>query len=248
MAFKSVEEFNEDRYHGKFRLVNNKDNAYVIFLYRNKRDELEADAHYINSADYSGYVHCLGKGCPACAKGLRVQKKIFVPLYNIKQNDVAQDRIEFWDRNITFDRQLDQDVFNNYPNPSACIFRITRNGEAGDKDTKYTIQATNNNNLCSYDDILAKFNAKMPDYYSEVIREFSAAELAEMLQNTSGSSSNADLPDFTPIPRAGYQSSIPNTFVSASDAVTVNPNDTSVDDILISNDDVDNEDFPTPDF
>ena len=217
MAFKSVEQFNDDRYHGMFRLVNNGDNADVIFLYRSKKDELVADAHYIKSADYSGYVHCCGKGCPACAKGIKVQSKLFIPLYNLKQNGTNQDKIEFWDRNVSFDKQLDQDVFSKCANPSEYVFNIKRNGESGDIETKYAIRATYNNNFCSYDDILAKFNAKMPDYYSEIIKEVSISELADMLQNSDSKSS--DLPEYTPIPRAGYQSSIPDTFVSASDAV-----------------------------
>lgn len=214
MAFKSVEEFNDSRYHGMFRLINDKDSADVIFLYRSKRDELVADAHYIKSANYSGYVHCCGKGCPACAKGIKVQSKLFVPLYNIKQNDVIQERIEFWDRSINFDKQLEQDVFSKFADPSEYVFRITRNGMAGDKDTRYSIQATNRNAFAPYDAILAKFNAKMPDYYSEIIKEFSISELADMLQNTGDAAT--DLPEYTPIPRAGYQSSIPNTYVNIS--------------------------------
>lgn len=214
MAFKSVEEFNDSRYHGMFRLINDKDSADVIFLYRSKRDELVADAHYIKSANYSGYVHCCGKGCPACAKGIKVQSKLFVPLYNIKQNDVIQERIEFWDRGINFDKQLEQDVFSKFADPSEYVFRITRNGVAGDKDTRYSIQATNRNAFAPYDTILAKFNAQMPDYYSEIIKEFSISELADMLQNTGDAAT--DLPEYTPIPRTGYQSSIPNTYVNIS--------------------------------
>ncbi len=214
MAFKSVEEFNDSRYHGMFRLINDKDSADVIFLYRSKRDELVADAHYIKSANYSGYVHCCGKGCPACAKGIKVQSKLFVPLYNIKQNDVIQERIEFWDRSINFDKQLEQDVFSKFADPSEYVFRITRNGMAGDKDTRYSIQATNRNAFAPYDAILSKFNAQMPDYYSEIIKEFSISELADMLQNTGDAAT--DLPEYTPIPRTGYQSSIPNTYVNIS--------------------------------
>ena len=63
MAFKSVEQFNDDRYHGLFRLVNDGDHADVIFLYQSIKDMLVAQAHYIKSADYSGYVHCCEQGC-----------------------------------------------------------------------------------------------------------------------------------------------------------------------------------------
>ena len=217
MAFKSVDAFNEERYHGKFRLPNDGDTAEVIFLYRSRADELQVNAHYINSAKYTGYVHCCGVGCPACAKNFRVQNKLFIPVYVLKQNGIPQDNIEFWDRQIKFDTQLEEAVFSNYPNPSEYVFRITRKGVSNDRDTRYFIQATNKNNFLAYDAILAKFNAQMPDYYSEIIREYSSSELAMLLQNSG--SAVSDLPEYTPIPRAGYESSLPNTFVDASEAV-----------------------------
>ena len=65
MAFKTAREYNEDRFGGLFLLRNDGDYADVIFLYRSLDDVLIADTHYIKSADYSGYVHCCGRGCPA---------------------------------------------------------------------------------------------------------------------------------------------------------------------------------------
>lgn len=209
MAFKSVEQFNDDRYHGLFRLVNDGDHADVIFLYQSIKDMLVAQAHYIKSADYSGYVHCCEQGCPACSKGIRVQTKLFIPVYNIDK-----DEIEFWDRNMKFEPVMEQSVFNRFPNPSEFVFRITRHGAPNDINTTYSIEAVGKNAIGPYGVLLAKFNTKMPDAYSAVIREVTASQLATMLQNTSESSSN--MPDYTPIPRAGYQSSIPDTFVDVS--------------------------------
>ena len=83
MGFKSVTSYNEEKFNGLFLLRNDGDSADVIFLDRNIDDVLVADTHYVKSADYSGYVHCCGKGCPACAKGIRIQTKLFIPLYNI---------------------------------------------------------------------------------------------------------------------------------------------------------------------
>ena len=219
MAFKSVEQFNDDRYHGLFRLVNDKDFADVIFLYGSKKDALVADAHYIRSAEYSGYVHCTGRGCPACAKGIRVQNKLFIPLYVLKQNGDPKEEIQFWDRSVKFEPQLDKDVFQRFPNPSEYVFRITRKGVPNDVETKYEIAGLFNNNVISYDGILAKFNAKMPDYYENIIRDIPADKLAVMLQNAGSGTASSDMPDYTPVPRAGYQSSIPDTFVNAAEAV-----------------------------
>ena len=222
MAFKSVEEFNEERYEHLFRLINDGETADVIFLYRSKKDMLHADVHYIKSADYSGYVHCLGKGCPVCAlkkddgsARIRVQEKLFIPVYNI-----AKDKIEFWDRNWNngFIAQLDRDIFNIYDNPSEYVFKITRKGAFNDQHTRYSFSAIGTNAVMTYDQILAKFNTAMPDCYENVVKEFSLAELTMMMQNQS-TPTHTDMPAYVPIPRAGYQSSIPDTFVSASDAV-----------------------------
>lgn len=212
MAFKSVEQFNDDRYHGLFRLVNDGDHADVVFLYQSMKDMLVAQAHYIKSADYSGYVHCAGQGCPACGKGIRVQTKLFIPVYNIDK-----DEIEFWDRNMKFEPVMEQAVFNRFPNPSEFVFRITRHGVPNDINTTYSIEAVGKNTTSPYGAILAKFNVKMPDAYEAVIKDASVSELTSMLQN-SGNESASNMPEYTPVPREGYQAAIPDTYVDASEA------------------------------
>lgn len=245
MAFKSVEQFNDERYHNVFRLVDDKESADVIFLYRSKADMLHADVHYLKSTDYSGYVHCIGKGCPVCAKKrsdgsmlIRLQEKLFIPLYNITKG-----RIEFWDRNWNngFIAQLDREVFNIYDNPSEYVFKITRNGEFNSKDTRYTFAVQGKNYVMSYEQILAKFNTKMPDCYEGIVRSCSFSELTDMLQSQQQASSfnTNDMPAYVPVPRSGYQSSIPDTFVNAADAVgSDNPSD---DPILSQFDDTDDK-------
>lgn len=245
MAFKSVKEFNDNRYHNLFRLINDGEYADVVFLYQSMKDMLVAQAHYIKSSEYSGYVHCCETGCPACAKNIRVQTKLFVPVYNITKGV-----IEFWDRTIKFEPQLEQDVFNKFPNPSEFVFRITRHGVPNDINTTYGIVAVGKNTLGSYQAILDKFNAKMPDYYSNIIREVSVANLSAMLQ--SGDSNVASMPEYTPIPRPGYQSSIPDTYVGASDAVATQAAPIEVSEVPdasdIAADIAGDDDLPEPTF
>lgn len=209
MAFKTAREYNEDRFGGLFLLRNDGDYADVIFLYRSLDDVLIADTHYIKSADYSGYVHCCGRGCPACAKGIRVQNKLFIPVYNLTSN-----QIEFWDRSVRFENQLSTDVFEKYPNPSEYVFRITRHGAAGDINTTYQITAVGRNTSESYDAILKKFNIKMPDHYSNIVREYSAAELGHMM-NTNNSDSTDSLPDYQVRPRTVTISDVETPTLSA---------------------------------
>lgn len=198
MAFKSINKYNEEKYGGLFRLPEDGDSAEVIFLYRNINDVLIGDMHYIKSADYSGYVHCCGRGCPACGKGIRVQTKLFIPLYNLTDNE-----IQFWDRGNTFEHQLSNDVFKNYPNPCDFVFRITRHGVRGSVDTTYSIEAIGKNSQESYDQILDKFGIKMPDHYETIAREYDAGTLSSMLTTPANNNSyDGDLPDYSVTPRA----------------------------------------------
>lgn len=209
MAFKTMKQYEEERYGGLFLLRNDHDFADVIFLYRSEEDVLIGDVHYIKSADYTGYVECNGHGCPACAKGIRVQTKLFIPLYNIAENEV-----QFWDRTARFQNQLVHDVFSRYPNPSEYVFRITREGAAGDVNTKYNITAVGNNKLMSYSEILAKNQIIMPDYMEKICRPYSNPELFTIL-NTANESETAS--------QAGWDSNLPNYQVSARKSTTSAP-------------------------
>lgn len=193
MGFKSINDYNEEKYGGLFLLRNDGDYADVIFLYQGMKDALVADTHYIKSAEYSGYVHCCGKGCPACAKEIRVQTKLFIPLFNITDGEM-----QLWDRSIRFESQLNQDVFSHYPNPSEFVFRITRHGAAGDVNTTYQIVAVGKNSATPYDQLLQANGIKFPDFYNQICKEFSVPELFNMLnvQNAASSSSGGDIPSY----------------------------------------------------
>lgn len=198
MGFKKASEFNSARYGNKFILQNDGDSADVVFLYRSEDDILIADAHYIKSNSYNGYVHCCEAGCPACAKNIRVQQKLFIPLYN-----VSSERIEFWDRTPIILPQLTKDIFRNYPNPSEYVFRITRHGESGDRGTRYQIVAVGRNTQ-SYDKLLSNLGAVMPDYYENIIKDASAADISKWLESTTttyGGGNSDSLPEYTPTPR-----------------------------------------------
>ena len=209
MAFKAINDYNEARFGGLFVLRDDGDSSEVVFLYRSAQDCLVADTHYIKSADYSGYVHCCGRGCPACSQGIRVQTKIFIPLYDIKN-----DRILFWDRSIRFEHQLQNDVFSKFPNPCDYVFRITRKGAAGDINTVYEITAIARNTNMPYDAILAKHNIKFPEAYESICRDIPATELSRMIAAkpiTIGTSTESiGMPEYQITPRPAYNASVSN--------------------------------------
>lgn len=211
MAFKKVTDYNAERYGGMFLLKNDGDYADVVILYRNMDDVLMADVHYLKSSDYSGYVHCCGSGCPACARGVRVQNKLFIPVY-----DIASQEIKFFDRSIRFQSVLDEQVFSVAGNPSEYVFRITRHGAANSLDTTYKFTAVGKNPI-SYDEILAKHDAKFPDYYENICRDISPSEMEGMFNAAPRETSEgySELPDYQIKPRvsagANSDSAIPDS-------------------------------------
>lgn len=238
MAFKSIQTYNEERYGGFFRLVNDNDSADVIFLYRGVQDVLVGDVHYIKSADYSGYVHCCGRGCPACGKGIRVQPKLFIPLYNLTTN-----QIEFWDRAVSFETQLKADVFNKFPNPSEFVFRITRHGVPRDLNTKYDISVIGRNSQEPYDEILKRFNITMPDHYETICKSVESNDLYTMLTaSDSVSSASSDLPDYSVTPRTTTSSMVPPVYEPVP-SESMLPTDTSDGDDGEGDDDIDDVKF-----
>lgn len=197
MAFKSLSQYQEDKNGEFFVLPNDGDYADVVFLYRSIDDVLVADVHYISSNSYKGYAHCCGTGCPACnygERGIRLDHKIFIPLYNIQKN-----KIEFWDRSTFFEQVLQKHVFGPFPNPSETVFRVTRHGDAGSRDTKYEIVPVGRNTFKPYDAILSDFNVTFPDYYSTICIEMSSSDMYAALNNSGASS---DLQDYGYVPVA----------------------------------------------
>ena len=199
MAFKTVKSYNEEKFNGLFLLRNDGDYADVIFMYRNEDDVLVANAHYVKSSEYSGYVHCCDRGCPACGKNIRVQTKLFIPVFNITDNE-----LQFWDRGIRFDNQLRHDVFLKCSNPSEYVFRITRHGAAGDVNTTYEITIIGKNSFKSYNQILADYNTSFPAYFDKICKDWSADKLHSVLNSSSDGeySSAADMPNYQVTPRA----------------------------------------------
>lgn len=183
MAFKTMKEYQEQQYGNPFMLRNDGDSADVIILYQSIDDVMIGEAHYIKAADFSGYVQCNGKGCAACGRGLRVQTKLFIPLYNIEANE-----IQFFDRNARFQSVLMDQVFKMYPNPCNFVWRITRHGAAGSVDTTYSFVPIARNTVKSYFDILNQFGITFPEGYGQIAKECPNSEIMELLGGNTAAS------------------------------------------------------------
>jgi hypothetical protein len=209
MAFQKLQDYTENKYGNKLVLANDGDSAQVIFLYRSLDDVLVANAHYIKSQDFSGYVHCLGRGCPACEKNIRQQTKVFIPVYRVDTEELV-----FMERTQKFIPQLQADVFQKFPNPSEYVFTITRHGVSGDINTRYEINVTMKNTKLPYDAILSKCGVKLPDHYETIISDMDASKMRMLISERGNSGSSSDLPDYTPVPRVSVtQQTAPQTAV-----------------------------------
>lgn len=222
MGFKTIDQYSEEKDKGFFTLRNDRDTAKVIFMYRSPKDVLVGDVHYLVTNGYTGYVHCLGAGCPACAKKIRRDTKIFTPLYNIEA-----DQIQFFDRNMKYwEPQLQDDVFKRYgEDATQVIFSITRVGGIGDRNTRYVIQGTNSNNLISYDEICQKFNITFPDHYNAICKDMPAGEMSALLNDSGSNNTNtggvplSSLPAYQISPRgAAPEASLPSALPELPEA------------------------------
>ena len=205
MGFKTIADYNDDRYHGMFLLKNDGDSSDVIFMYPSVDYVMVGNTHYVKSPDYNGYVHCLDKGCPICAKGLRIQPKLFIPLYVVESDEVL-----FWDRSLKFNQVLESEVFSKYPNPIDYVFRITRRGAAGDLNTRYSIQLVGKNTSASYEKICQHLGIEFPDYYETICKSctFDEAQSNLMTDNTPVVDVDA-MPDYKLSPRISSNSEVP---------------------------------------
>lgn len=225
MAFKTLSNYSEQKYGNRLVLQNDGDSAQGIFLYRSLDDVLVADAHYIKSPDYSGYVHCLGANCPACAKGIRKQTKVFIPFYRI---DGENPELVFWERNTKFIPQLQAEVFNKFPNPSEYVFTITRHGVSGDINTRYAVAGVMKSTKLPYDAILSQLGITFPDAYGQIIEDMDKSRMYMMLSSgNSGSSysSASNLPEYTPMPRVHVENINAQSPISVDDIPDASPDE-----------------------
>ena len=223
MAFKKVNDVKAEKNQGRFVLEGNGDTADVIFLYRNSDEMLEATVHFINNPEYKGYIHCLENGCPMCEKGYKARAKLFVPVYVLSQNGIPVNQIQFWERTTKFEHVLEQSIFRTYADPSNYVFRVTRNGNFGDKETTYSIVVSGRNVQLPYDTIMAQNKAVFPDYYENIVKEFDVSTIARWA-NTPAQANNtpADVPEYVATPRASvpaYNTSLPDSILVSGDEV-----------------------------
>lgn len=164
---------------GYFSLKNDKDTAQVRFMYNNIDDVEGYAVHQVDVDDKKRYVNCLREynqpvsDCPFCeAKNFQLAK-LFVPLYDIKD-----DKVKIWERGKKFFSKIGS-ICARYSNPTVVshIFEIERNGKPGDQTTSYEIYETDQDNT-TMEDLPEK-----PELLGGLILDKSADEMRYYLDN-----------------------------------------------------------------
>lgn len=205
MGFKTMNQYVEEKNGNFFVLPDDNDFADVIFLYHSINDPLIATCHYLKAGDRSGYYFCCGDDCPACKpapgreKGIWKNDKLFIPVYNITNG-----KIEVWDRSARFRDQLVRDVFKRYPDPSEYVFRITRHGQANDRETTYSIDVAGTNTTTTIEAILTSANTTLENVYNDICKEITPFEMKLMLDENNAAAAATTATAYGAIPRASF--------------------------------------------
>ncbi len=152
---------------GFFSLKNDGDEAIVRIMHDSVNDFDILTTHPITVGGKYRSINCIREPrdpmdkCPFCKNGTKVQSRIFIHMIQYVTN--AQGQIEakpvVWERSISYATKLKNDI-NEYGPLSNCIFKIKRNGKAGDMQTTYDMRLGNPSmyNEANYPKLADAFN------------------------------------------------------------------------------------------
>lgn len=121
-----------------FSLKNDRDTARVQLVGDSMKDFPGYSVHEVYDAEgKKRYVNCLREAgdpiglCPFCANRIKLQAKLFIPLYNIDD-----DEMQVWERGKKFFGDLSS-YCSHTPHVGEVVTEIERRGKANDTSTTY---------------------------------------------------------------------------------------------------------------
>ena len=173
-SYDEAENYGGNGGHGFFSLANDGDVARVRFMY-NKLEDIEGYAvHQIEIDGKKRYVNCLreyGKpvdDCPLCKKGLFVNAKLFIPVY-----DVTEQQVKIWERGKKFFGKM-AGLCSRYASKEdlvSHVFEVERHGKKNDTQTTYEIFD------CEKDDTTLEDLPEVPDIIGGLVLDKDKDEL-----------------------------------------------------------------------
>lgn len=137
---------------GFFSLKNDGDEAVVRIMHDSVEDFDLLMTHPITLGGKYRSISCIRDPrepvdkCPLCKAGTKVQSKIFIHMiqYVTTENGKIEAKPVVWERSFAYATKLKNDIAEYGP-LSNCIFKIRRNGKAGDMQTTYDMRLGNPN-------------------------------------------------------------------------------------------------------
>ena len=138
---------------GFFSLKNDGDEAVVRILHNSSDDFDIIAAHPIKVGEYFRKAACVKAPgdpkdkCPLCAADIKLQYRMFVHMiqYTKDENGQIVARPVVWERSAKDMSQKLMSMIQEYGPLSECVFKVRRNGKAGDMQTTYEIMYANPN-------------------------------------------------------------------------------------------------------
>ena len=135
---------------GFFSLKNDGDEAIVRIMHDSVNDFDILTTHPITVGGKFRSINCIREprdpmdNCPLCKNGTKVQSRIFIHMIQYVTNEQGQIEAKpvVWERSIGYATKLKNDI-DEYGPLSNCIFKIRRNGKAGDMQTTYDMKLGN---------------------------------------------------------------------------------------------------------
>lgn len=165
---------------GFFSLKNDRETARVRFLYDSDEDIEGFAVHEPKIDGKKRYVNCIRDYnepkdvCPFCAANMHQRVKVFIPLYNIEE-----DQVQIWDRGKQFLPVLTGTLSRYNDDPIvAQEFEVERQGKPKDTNTTYGIYRTK---TPTDDTTLDDF--EMPQVVGTIVLEKTADEMEHYLKN-----------------------------------------------------------------
>lgn len=213
---------------GIFSLKNDGDEAIVRIMHDNVNDFDILTTHPITLGGKFRSINCIREprdpmdNCPLCKNGTKVQSRIFIHMIQYVTNEQGQIEAKpvVWERSISYATKLKNDI-DEYGPLSNCIFKIRRNGKAGDMQTTYDMRLGNPSmyNEANYPKIADAFKnytacgtIVLDKTFEEISTYVATGTFPEAKKNdTTSNIPNSNVPNVD-TPRNGWTSSNTNAY------------------------------------
>lgn len=174
-----------------FSLRNDGDSAIVRFNIHGLSDIAVDSVHRVKTGDgKTRVVSCLRStphdpidACPFCANGEPVAYRLFIPLVEYRQDDKGGVELNpaVWEQGIKTRNSI-KGLIEEYGDLTDSLFKITRHGAAGSKETSYSILPANPN-VYKSDVFVRDLSAfEDPNYMNRFVMIKTPEEIAEFYQ------------------------------------------------------------------